>query len=117
MRRGTTRPSRFERSTAVLGALDKQVWAAGGIRAWAREHQGFSASFISDVLNGHAPPSRRLLQLLGFAKRTAYHPVSAMPEPTAVPPAPPAPPAPPPVVPALRPGHVWAGFAGGSGGT
>ena len=75
----------------VIQKLDAQVREAGGIRAWSRAHEyqrrnpktgkmetrGFSASFISEVLAGHLPPSKNLLALLGYEAVTVitYRPL------------------------------------------
>jgi hypothetical protein len=46
--------------------------AAGANRAaWARRHM-ISASYLSDVLNGHRPPGDAILKALGLERVTAY---------------------------------------------
>jgi hypothetical protein len=64
----------------VLERLRKDCDDAGGIRAWSRGN-GFSASFISDVLSGKIDPSKNLLRLLGYeaVKLVKYRPISKMP--------------------------------------
>ncbi|HEX3525192.1 MAG TPA: hypothetical protein VHT52_24270 [Stellaceae bacterium] len=73
----------------VIQKLDQQVREAGGIRAWSRaneytrtnpttgkkETRGFSASYISEVLNGNIPPSKNLAALLGFEAVITYRPM------------------------------------------
>jgi hypothetical protein len=63
----------------VIAKLDAQVREAGGIRAWSRNHPGFSASFISAVLVGKNEPSKNLLALLGYevVREVKYRPISA----------------------------------------
>ncbi len=51
----------------VVKALESAVEAAGGLRAWGRQHQ-FTASYVSDVLNGRRNPSERLARAVGFVR-------------------------------------------------
>lgn len=58
----------------VRAALQKAVDAAGGQRAFGREH-GISAAYVGLVLNGDRfgnlhPPSERMCAALGFEKIT-----------------------------------------------
>lgn len=46
--------------------LDTACRAAGGLRAWSREH-GLSAPYVSDVMRGNRPPGGRIAAALGFA--------------------------------------------------
>jgi hypothetical protein len=103
----------MSRDRRVLKRLEDQVWAAGGLRAWGRGH-GFSASFISDVLHGRQPPSKRLLGVLGFERVRS---VSYREAKQAAAPAAPKQPDTRPSLPVPAPGYVWAGFAGGGGGS
>src|SRR5262249_4714384 len=48
----------------VLELLARRCRAAGGQRAFARQH-GFTVSYIVHVLHGRRPPSERLCEALG----------------------------------------------------
>jgi hypothetical protein len=112
-----------------LRDLDLAVDEQGGIRAWGRAN-GFSASFISSVLNGQTDPSKRLLRVLGWQRvwRLAYRhgrrvdvpAVERVADPVADPGPAPDPvveaPAAPSVPAAPAPGHAWVWFSGGGGG-
>jgi hypothetical protein len=64
----------------VLFVLQSAITDAGSLRAWCRaaeyeawdpktkrmERRGFSASYVSDVLNGKVEPSQNLLRYIGF---------------------------------------------------
>ena len=72
----------------ILNRLRTQVDAAGGMRAWSRSN-GFSASFVSDVLAENVEPSKRLLLAIrgqghpaGFerVKEVRYRPIGATAE-------------------------------------
>jgi hypothetical protein len=66
------------RKSRVIAKLEAQVKDAGGIRAWSRANPAFSASFISEVLRGNAPPSKNLLALLGYeaVREVRYRPIT-----------------------------------------
>ncbi len=49
----------------VIAALEAAVEAAGSLQAWGRAHQ-FTASYVSDVINGRRNPSERLARAVGF---------------------------------------------------
>ncbi len=51
----------------VVEALKSAVELAGGLRAWGKVHQ-FTASYLSDVLNGRRNPSERLARAVGFRR-------------------------------------------------
>jgi hypothetical protein len=77
----------------VLNALQHQIDEAGSLRAWCRtaeyqrwnaktkafEPAGFSASYVSDVLNGNVAPSKNLLRYLGLeaVKEVRYRRIEA----------------------------------------
>jgi hypothetical protein len=61
--------------THVIQTLEQQVKDAGGIRAWSRAHEGFSASYISEVLKDNIQPSKKLITLLGFETVITYRPI------------------------------------------
>lgn len=46
----------------------------GNQAAWARSHK-LSATYVSDVVNGHRKPSAAILKALGLRKVVGYEPV------------------------------------------
>lgn len=53
--------------------------AAGSLRRWAETH-GFSAAFVSAVLNGRCHPSDRLCTELGLERYVAFRPFPKPPK-------------------------------------
>ncbi len=51
----------------VVKSLETAVELAGGLRAWGRQHQ-FTASYVSDIINGRRNPSERLARAVGFVR-------------------------------------------------
>lgn len=48
--------------------LKQEITKTGTAVAFAAEH-GFSSCYISQVVTGRSPPSRRLMKALGITKR------------------------------------------------
>lgn len=61
---------------AVYGRLREACRKAGGQKAWAEAH-GFSASFVSDVLNAKRPIPDSVLAALGLVRVTVYRPAKS----------------------------------------
>ena len=57
----------FMNEEAVRRLLGRECKKLGSIRAWAEEH-GFSAMFVSDVINGRRAPGKRMLDILGLER-------------------------------------------------
>lgn len=60
----------------VHGRLRTACREAGSQQAWAERH-GFSASFVSDVLNGKRPMPDSVLVALGLVRVTVYRPLKS----------------------------------------
>ena len=61
---------------AVYGRLRQACRDAGSQKAWAEAH-GFSATFVSDVLNARRPMPDSVVAALGLMKVTVYRPVKS----------------------------------------
>jgi hypothetical protein len=62
--------------SAVYGRLRQACRDAGGQKAWA-EANGFSASFVSDVLNAKRPLPGSIAAALGLVAVTVYRPAKS----------------------------------------
>jgi hypothetical protein len=61
---------------AVYGRLRQACREAGGQKAWAQAH-GFSASFVSDVLNAKRPMPDSIIAALGLVKVVRFRPAKS----------------------------------------
>jgi hypothetical protein len=61
---------------AVYGVLREACRKAGGQKAWGEKH-GFSASFVSDVLNAKRPIPDSVVAALGLVKVVRYRPAKS----------------------------------------
>jgi transcriptional regulator with XRE-family HTH domain len=55
----------------VLKRLDTLCEKAGSMRKFALAN-GFSAGYVSQVMNGKSPPSKRLLKAMGINPKVSY---------------------------------------------